>query len=173
MAGYYALDLSTLDDSLLLEYVSEIGPYEVCNGFDISPDGSKLILPVNRMAESPLIVEYALASGIMDTFDLTFDRQLLWLRYHSGGDQIVYSNYPRGAGGSTVATNSEIGIVERSTQTKRILDVNTAPGFTSVSVFPTWSPDYKHILYGSAEGPSSEPPGAKGLYSLFILRDVN
>ena len=173
VAGYYVLDLTTLEDSLLFQYASEIGPFEVVNGFDISPDGMRLLYPINRATEPPLIVEYTLAAGTQETLTVSFERQLLWLRYHPTGSQIVYSNYPRGAGGSTVGTDSEIGIIERATRVKRILDVNTNPGWYSVSVFPNWSPDGKHIVYGSAKGPATEPPGAKGAYSLYILRDVN
>jgi hypothetical protein len=172
-AGYYALDLSTLQDSLLFQYVSEIGPAEVTNGFGVSPDGRKLLLPITRATESPLIVEYTFSSGVRETLNVSFNRQLLWLRYHPSNGQILYSNYPRGAGGSSVATDSEIGIIDRSNLTKKVLDVNTRAGGLSVCVFPNWSPDGKHILYGSAPGPAQEPPGAKGAYSLYILRNVN
>ncbi len=92
---------------------------------------------------------------------MSFDRQLLWLRYHPSGGQILYSNYPRGAGGFTVGTDSEIGVIERAAPSKRILDVNTNPGWMSVSVFPNWFPDGKHIVYGSAPGPTREPLRAK------------
>ncbi len=46
VAGYYVLDLTTLEASLLFQYASEIGPFEVVNGFDISPDGTRLLYPV-------------------------------------------------------------------------------------------------------------------------------
>lgn len=173
LAGYYLFDLTTSKESLLLQYVSEIGPAEVTNGFDISPDGSKLLIPINRADEPPLIVEFNLSTQRLDTLLISFDRQLLWLRYHPNGNQILYSNYPKGSGGSSVATDSEMGIIEKLTMKKRVLDVNTNPGGLSVSPFPNWSPDGKHIVYGSAPGPVSEPPGAKGAYSIYILRDVN
>ena len=171
--GYYRLDLATLQDSLLLQHFSEIGPSEVVNGFDISPDGWKLLFPVNRRTEPPLMVEYTIASAARETLNVVFNRQLLWLRYHPAGNLILYSNYPVGAAGHTVGDDSEIGIIDRRTLQKRVLDVNTNPGWLSVNLFPNWSPDGRHIVYGSAEGPATEPPGALSFYSLYILKDVN
>jgi len=174
-AGYYKLDLSTLQDSLLFGYVTEVGPAEVTNGFDISSDGMRLLLPINREVEPPLMVEYTLATGARETLNVSFDRQLLWVRYHPTRSQILYSNYPRGAGGSTVATDGEIGVIERASLTKRVLDANpfADQGWRAVSVFPNWSPDGLHIVYGGTKGPAIEPPRVKGAYSLFILKNVN
>ncbi|MDL1892225.1 hypothetical protein FBQ87_04950 [Sphingobacteriales bacterium CHB3] len=63
LPGYYTLDLSTLQDNLLFQYISEIGPAEVVNGFDVSPDGTKLLFPVNRAAEPPLNCGICICNG--------------------------------------------------------------------------------------------------------------
>lgn len=170
--GFYFFDISNDTDSLLFTYSSELGPYEILNGFDVSPDNQYLIFPVHYWNNEPKIVKYDLQTKKLDTLNLKFDRQLLWLRFNSTGSQIVYSNYPVGAWGSTVSTDSEIGIIEVNSLTKRVLDVVPKPGWR-VNTFPSWSPDNKHIVYSSAKGPAYEPPGAKGLYQLFILKNVN
>ncbi len=171
--GFYFFDISNDSDSLLFTYSSELGPYEILNGFDVSPDNQYLLFPVHYWNSEPKIVKYDLQTKKLDTLNLKFDRQLLWLRFNNTGSKFVYSNYPVGAWGSTVGTDSEIGIVEVNSLTKRVLDVNTNKGWKSVNTFPSWSPDNKHIVYSSAKGPAYEPPGAKGLYRLFILKNVN
>lgn len=173
LPGFYYYDIASNKDSLLLPYISEVGPYEILNGFDVSPDNQYLLFPVHYWNNEPKIVKYDLQTKKFDTLKLKFDRQLLWLRFNNTGSKFVYSNYPVGAWGSTVGTDSEIGIVEVNSLTKRVLDVNTNKGWKSVNTFPSWSPDNKHIVYSSAKGPAYEPPGAKGLYRLFILKNVN
>ncbi len=172
-SGYYYLNLRDGQDTLILSHIAEVGPSEVTNGFDISPDGRKLLFPLNYASGTPRAVEFDMDTHTFDTLNVNFGRQMLSLRYNPKFNQIVYSNYPRGSGGSTVSDNSEIGVIDRATLTKRLLDVNTNPGGLSISVLANWSPDGKDILYGSAPGPASEPPGAKGLFSLYVLKDVN
>ena len=172
LPGFYYYDISNNKDSLLLSYISEVGPYEILNGFDISPDNQYLLFPVHYWNNEPKIVKYDLQTKKLDTLNLKFDRQLLWLRFNSTGSQFVYSNYPVGAWGATVGTDSEIGIIELSTFKKRILDVRPKAGW-NINTFPSWSPDNKHIVYSSAKGPTYEPPGGKGSYRLYILKNVN
>lgn len=172
-AGYYLLDKDTGQDSLLFAHRSALGPAEVVNGFDISPDGTTLIYSLHYEARPPQAVEYSLQTGARDTLDVDFDRQLLWLQYSPDGNQLLYSNYPVGAGGFSVPVHSEVGIIDLASGEKRVLDVNTNPYGTSVQLAPMWSPNGRHILYGSAAGPVEEPPGAKGPYYLYVLKNVN
>jgi len=155
-------------------HISEVGPSEVVNGFDVSPDGRKLLFPVNYSTQTPKAIEFDLVSRTFDTINVDFTRQMLWLRYNPVmSNQILYGNYPRGSGGYSVSDDSEIGVIEPDNSTKRVLDVNTNPGWLSVSLFPNWSSDGKHIVYGSAKGPAAEPPGAIGRFSLYVLKNVN
>jgi hypothetical protein len=173
LPGYYLLDIPQGRDSLVLLHQSEIGPSEVVNGFDVSPDFSRIIIPVHRLAKTAIAIEYNLTTQISDTIVTTFDRQCLWMRYDNEGSRILYGNYPVGVGGGSVLDVAEIGILDKASLFKRIFDVNTIAGGKSINVFPSWSPDNKHIVYASAPGPSQEPPGAKGLYSLYILKGIN
>lgn len=170
--GFYFFDISSDTDSLLFTYASELGPYEILNGFDVSPDNQYLLFPVHFWNNEPKIVKYDLQTKKFDTLNLKFDRQLLWLRFNNAGNQILYSNYPVGAWGPTVGTDSEIGVVELNSLKKRVLDVIPRPGW-KINTFPSWSPDNKHIVYSSAKGPTYEPPGGKGSYILYILKYVN
>lgn len=171
--GYYRLDFNTGADSLILRYESDLGPDEVINGFDISADGRKLLFPLNHANTPPQAVELDIASKVSDTLNAKFDRQLLWLRYNPQLSQILFCNYPLGSGGSTVDEDSQIGVMDIPSMSKRVLDVNPYPGWLAVSLFPNWSADGKNIVYGSAKGPATEPPGAVSLSSLYILKHVN
>lgn len=171
--GYYLLDLASLSDSLMFPYSSEEGPLETVNGFDVRPDEKKLLIPLHFPTQRPIIIEYDLTTQEVDTLNVQLpNKQFVWLRYDSSGGQILYSSYPGGVGGDTVWDDSEIGIINRSTLTKRVLDANTNPHGHSLNVFPNWSLDNKHIIYGSAPL-SDEPPGSKGRFSLYLLKNVN
>jgi hypothetical protein len=171
--GYYRYDFLTTKETIIFPYISEVGPAEVVNGFDISPNGEKLLVPLNHWALTPNVIEYDLNTKTVDTLRVNFKRQFLWLRYNSDATQILYSNYARGSGGSSVENNSEVGIIDMESVTKKILDVNTNPGGTSVNFCPNWSPDNRSIVYGSARGPLTEPPGGKEAYSLYILKNIH
>jgi len=133
-AGYYLFNSVTQTDSLILEYISPLEhispfePYEPVNGFDLSPDNSKLLIPAVQAIGSPKIVEYDLQTRVRDTLDVSFDisftRICLWLRYNNDGSQILYSNFPRGSYIHPTNDGSEVGIIDRTTLKKRVLDVN-------------------------------------------------
>lgn len=176
--GYYRLNTTTGDDTLLVEHRSPLGPDEMVNGFDVHPNGTTLLIPDVRSSIStprrPRIVEYDLTTETPDTLALDYDSFInegLWLRYSPDGSQILYSNFPFNAYTSTAAPASEVGVFDRATGAKRVLDVNTDPRGESVQIAPTWSPNGQHILYGSA--PLTLPRGAVGPYSLYVLQDVN
>lgn len=172
--GYYYLNLKTGESRFLLEYVSDLGPSEFINGFDIHPAKDIILIPVVKRGKSPVIVEYNFELNTFDTlhvdFDFSFNRTCLWLRYNQSGEKILYSCYPRHAGSSTTNDDSEVGIIYVNSLSKRVLDVNTNRiNGRSVNVCPNWSPDEKHIIYGS--GPLTLE-GARGIYYLYILKNV-
>lgn len=180
-AGYYLHNKAADTDSLLLAHRSPMGPSEMLNGFDLSPDNRKLLIPDVRATPSevlsPQIVEYDLQTQQADTFDVAFDLSFvrigLWLRYSPDGARILYSNFPFGSFTETTNDDSEVGIIDRETLRKQALDVNTNAGGSrrSVQLAPTWSPGGHHILYGSA--PLVMPDGIKGTYSLYLLKNVD
>jgi hypothetical protein len=169
--GYYLLDPDTGTDSLVVAHETALGPREVVNGFDVSPDGERLLYPLHFEGRTPRLVERDLVTGAADTLDLGFAHQLLWVRYHpTRVATVLYGNYPEGAGGASVADFSEIGVLDLGTGARRALDTNTEDGRRSLDVFPTWSPDGRHVVYGS--GPIDEERGARGHSSLYALTNV-
>jgi len=183
-AGYYLHKKATDTDSLLLAHRSPMGPSEMLNGFDLSPDNQTLLIPNVRASftntdgpQTPQIVEYNLQTQQADTFDVEFDLSFvrigLWLRYSPDGNRILYSNFPLGSFTPTTNDDSEVGIIDRETMEKRVLDVNTTATNSrqSVQLAPTWSPDGQHIVFGSAR--VVFPSGAKGFYSLYVLKNVD
>ncbi len=169
--GYYLFNKVTHEKTLLLEYISDMGRTEFINGFDVHPTEDIIIIPVVKMGKSPLVIEYNFNTQTSDTLEVNFDfPACLWLRYNKTGDKILYSNYPWGAVGNT-KEGSEVGIIDRKTLTKQVLDVNTDDRTgLSVNIFPNWSPDEKHIIYSSAPVTSL---GDVGLYGVYILKNVN
>ncbi len=183
-AGYYLHNKTTDIDSLLLAHRAEIGPSEMLNGFDLSPENTKLLYPNVRASfanpdipQTPQIIEYNLETQQADTFATTFDlsfvRVGLWLRYSPDGSRILYCNFPLGSFTSTTNDDSEVGIIELHSRQKRILDINTnSEGRKrSVQIAPTWSYDGQDIVYGSGE--LFYPSGAKGFYSLYMIKNVD
>ncbi len=178
--GYYLFDKISGKDSLLFSYISPVGPSEMLNGFDLHPNNNKLLIPAIQAtpltSRPPKLFEYDLETGLKDTLNVSFSDSPfnigLWLRYNNDGSQILYCNFPSGAYTYTTNSNSEVGIITRSSLQKRVLDVNTNPNGRkeSVQLAPNWSPDNKHIVYGSGRLSRED---ARGLYYLYILKNVN
>lgn len=169
--GYYLYDAEDGTDALLVAHETALGPREVVNGFDVSPDGRVLLYPLHFEGRTPLLVERDLITGDADTLDVSFERQLLWVRAHpTRSGTVLYGNYPEGAGGMAVVDFSEVGVLDLGTGTRRVLDTNTESIGRSLDVFPTWSPDGRHVLYGS--GPLDEERGERGRYSLYAFEGV-
>lgn len=175
VAGYYVLDLQTLKDSLLFAYVSPAGPKEIFNGFDISPDGQTLLIPLNHYPigypRAPQIIAFDLQTGRADTLSWRFSYDFLWLRFSPDGRQLLYGTYPFGVFDYTSAGWTEIGVIDMRTGERRVLETTTYFACASMDLFPRWSPDGRHIVYSSA--PVLCPEGAIGYYSLYILKNVN
>ncbi len=173
VAGYFLSTGSEGVDSLLLSANSEVGPTEVVHGFDVGRSDRVLLIPVHRNDITAKLVEFDLYAKSYHTLPGVFPNQFVWARYNATGDKILYSSYPRGIGGYTTYTDTEVGILDRTTGSKQILNVNTNPSHLSVSIFPNWSDGYKAILYGNTWGPMIEPPGSIGNYSLYALKHLN
>lgn len=179
-AGYYLYNKTTSTDSLLLAHRSPAGPSEVLNGFDLSPDNTKLLYPdvtaTPNTSALPQIIEYDLFTKQADTLDIQFqpsNRIGLWMRYSPDGSEILYVNFPFGALQDVSGGTSEVGLIDVATKTKRILDVNTNDqnDAGSVQLTANWSPNGEHIIYGS--GRFFLPEGVVGTYSLYILKNVH
>lgn len=174
--GYYLLDTTTGEDSLLVEHASPAGTEEIFNGFDVSPDGQTLLYPLQYTNigrfKPPNVLAYDMETGTRDTLEVEFESQFVWLRYGSEGQQVLYGTYPFGALGYTDSGRSDrIGIIELSTMEKRVLETDPAPEAPSLDLFPRWSPSGRHIVYSSA--PVAMPRGAIDNNSLYVLKNVN
>ncbi len=179
-AGYYIYDISIKKDSLILPYATPYPGKEMLNGFDLHPNNKELLIGAVQATQlvgaPPILIRYHLDTQLIDTlvtnFNYSFNRTGLWVRYNSDGTKILYCNFPRGIFTSTTNDDSEVGIIYLPSLQRKILDVNTNGKETkrSVQFAPKWSPDDRHIVYVSA--PLSIE-GARGLFSLYILKNVD
>lgn len=152
-AGYYYLDRSTGDTTLLLRHFPYTAEQEVVNGFDISSDGKKLLFSKVGIQKKILLMEFDLDTKRVDTLDVEFEGKYwsgLWTQYNSDDTRILYSLTNMIQAATLSGGVSEVGIIDRATLTKQILDVaphNMRPFCTP---YPRWSPDNAAICYGSA-----------------------
>jgi hypothetical protein len=176
-AGYYEFQPGMNQHTLLIPFLPRIGisSREPANGFDIHPDGKTLLLPFDQDARVPVIARYDRDRKTLDTLVLPIDsvvgRSCFWLRYNSTGSKILYSYYPYSALGDAVWTGSEIGIIDIATGWKKVIPIRINRDNISVNIFPSWSPNEKDIIFGSA--PVTPASGnVVGLYSVAIKKNV-
>lgn len=155
LPGYYLYDKETKKTELLFAHTNSVSGYniEYVNGFDISPDGKKLLYPVVKYGYSPQAMEYDLQTREHKLLEVEFEQrktvQCLWLRYNSKGDKILYSCYP--PYGSVDSTRNESGVYDLVKKKKTILPLHTDNDLPiTINHFPVWSPDDKHIVYESS-----------------------
>jgi hypothetical protein len=171
--GYYKIDSKTGVTTLFLRHISPAEVNEVNNGFDISSDERFLYIPLVYRDRSPKILRYEIATQTLDTLPVVFDytepRNCLWLRLSKDGKRILYSQYPEETFTYTSYSGSEIGIIDLETDEKKVLDIDPF-GFSDIKVigvFPEWSPDEQHIVYGVAQVLTT---GAVGSFALYALK---
>ncbi len=175
--GYYFYNRITGETSSFLQFISDAGP-EPANGFDISPDRKKLLIPVTPINQVPFIIEYDFATKNMDTLHIDFDnpngRQWsLWLRYSHDGKRILYDLYPINTfgNGPGLTYGRETCVIERISLSRKVLNLNPTSEGTWVSVFPNWSPNDNEIVY-CASSISIEPPGDLGGFQVCVLKHL-
>jgi hypothetical protein len=172
-AGYYFLDRTTGNRHLLFHYVSDYAEGETINGFDISPDGKKLLI-ASVGPHQPVLYEYDLQGHTRDTiptyFDIAHVGTLLWVRYSPNGEKILYGTYPGDIfAGGFASEPGEMGIIDKSTAQKHVLNCSPDNQLTYMCVLPSWSPDGKRIVYGAAYI-SIHPKGNIPFFRLAVLR---
>ena len=179
LSGFYLYDRGSNTKEILLLDTNSPPSRDWTNvrGFDIHPEENKLL----TLGSNYNLIEYNIDLKQIDTLDISFPARKtggvplhLWLRYNNSGNRVLYSHY-------NYATNnewgeSEVGILNMLTNEKRILDVNTNTKGKSVNIFPDWSPDNRHIVYGSGAidhkyftKTTPLPP----MPELFILKNVD
>jgi hypothetical protein len=172
-AGYYFLDRTTGNRHLLFHYVSDYAEGETINGFDISPDGKKLLI-ASVGPHQPVLYEYDLQAHTRDTiptyFDIAHVGTLLWVRYSPNGEKILYGTYPGDIfAGGFANEPGEMGIIDKSTAQKHVLNGSPDNQGVYMCVLPSWSPDGKMIVYGACYI-STHPKGYISSFRLTILR---
>jgi dipeptidyl aminopeptidase/acylaminoacyl peptidase len=174
-AGYYKYNTYTQEKELLLSHYSNLGEDEIVNGFDISPDGKTMLVPIVKNYTPPMIARYDIESRKMiDTFYSFTNRNkdLLWMRYNNDGSKILYSNYGQRAFSVGPSWESDVGILRM--KDKKVTEVIVKPTDTKwkdwTAPCPNWSPDCKHIVYGMT---TVAETGAVGRYSLYIKTNVD
>lgn len=171
-AGYYRIDPNNIKRELLLPRISTLGPSEGINGFDVVPDGSKLLIPIVEEGQPPIIAEIVVSSKRLDTLAIPFEdilRECLWLRYDHTGSRILYDNYPAGVITYGYAkTNAEVGIFDRSTLQKKVLSIVPEDNQSWMCLFPAWSTDKRKISF-SASPIQKDMDNFVGTYRLYLF----
>ncbi len=159
-AGYYLYVRSTGKKQILLHSISSLGPGEIINGFDYNANHHNLLIPSTSSDRAPLLIEFKLSSNRIDTLALHFQyngdvsrRWYIFVRYNHNGSKILYNLYSANSlnPNNFKGEESETGIIETGTYTKKILKTNPFSYYLRANcIFPDWSPDENSIVYGSA-----------------------
>jgi hypothetical protein len=172
-AGYYVERRSDGSKHYLLHYISPLGPAEVVNGFDVSPDGRYIFIPMTFAAATPIVVRYNIQDSSFDTIKSNFAQPKLWLRSSVTGDTLLYSNYSNTAiDAAPLGISSEIGLLDLSSGNQSVLDVDVDRGSSWSNIFPCWAYRWKTIIYLSTSV-STEPAGVALGYKLRALLHFN
>lgn len=183
-AGYYRLSETGPPDELLLAHSNPDGPKETINGFDLSPDGSTLLYPIQPDlvpgpaaygGPRPELAKLNLNTEVRDTLPVTFNQQqFLWARYHPSGEKLVVSNYPRNIVGNVVRSVDldSMYVVDLNTFHRRPLDTRTWDQHYTTDIFPSWSPDGNYLIYSSGiVFPKSTTIGEYSIYTMDMTED--
>ena len=151
--GYYRYSRSTKSISLLIERKSlRFADPQFWNGFDISSDGRKLLVPhlSQYIPGIPTFIEHDLESGTVDTLAILFDpvdHNEVWGQYSNSDSLILYSISNRWGTG---AVGFDVGIYNRNTRQATTIAVAPTADRPFAAPYPRWSPDDTAICYGGA-----------------------
>jgi hypothetical protein len=155
-AGYYRFEKSTRTSSLLLKHRSpRVLGQEYWNGFDISSDGKKLLVPhpTKYSFGKPIFMEYELGSESLDTLDIEIPdlyNDEVWGQYSHDDSLILFSITTRWGTG---AGESLVGVHDRHTKRTKPIVVSPSNQRPFSAPYPRWSPDDQAICYGGCEIP--------------------
>jgi hypothetical protein len=166
-AGYYFLD--RVSDTA--RFVYTYGPPGMMdmllNGFDVSSDGQKILMP-ECSSQQVKLTEYDIESDQAVVLPIDWDvskaYNSLWVQYSSNDSLILYSLGGVFNAASIGGGESEVGIIDRKTLTRKA--IAAAPhSLRPFSIpYPRWSADDSAITYGAGEIPAYVFDGIKPYY---------
>lgn len=156
-AGYYYFDRASGNTRLLVSHMVGSPETEIVNGFDISHDRKKLLIPGVQRGKNVILVEYDLETKVADTL-LNYKpesemKRSLWVQYSNDDSLILYSLSYFTLAPSPIGDQSEVGILDKSRRMKRIINVAPDNELAYCIPYPRWSPDNKSICYGAGSIP--------------------
>lgn len=157
-AGYYRFTKSTKESKLLVKHKSQrVYSQESWNGFDITSDGRKLLVPIasKYIPGTAIFVEHDLQTGTVDTLTVdsknTYHNEV-WAQYSHSDSLLLFSLTERWGTG---ASASVVGIYNRSSKVTTPIVVSPSPLRPFSAPYPRWSPDDQAICYGGSELPEN------------------
>jgi len=153
-AGYYRLDRATGQSTFLLHHPPMDSPEgELLNGFDVSSDGKKLLVPTASSDRQVLtLAEFDIESGRLDTLKVELYPKkwynTLWTQYSNDDSRILYSLTWMGRVPSFLGSESSVGVIDRNSLTTEQVFVSPTNARPFSAPYPRWSPDEDYICYG-------------------------